>query len=137
MSVCSLFGSLLICAVTDPFVYLFNFTAFTTTGAFRVQATDASKTKSSKFRIESAAAALYGPLASASSFFFQAQRDGRNVNASTLARKASHLTDESAIVYSTPNYNNKEQLVGDLTVLSACLFVSISECCSRCPVPRE
>lgn len=112
--------------VADPFVYQFNFTAFTGTGVFRVQANDASKTQSPRFRIETSAAALYGPLAAASSFFFQAQRDGRNINASTLARKASHLTDESAIVYSTPTYNSKEQLVGDLTVRCFCLFVSVS-----------
>jgi hypothetical protein len=86
-----------------PDVYALDFSAVTTPGSYSVTATGPIPAGSPSFRIDTAAN-LYAGLLPKALFFYQAQQDGPDVNSSVLDRQPSHLTDESAKVYSTPVY---------------------------------
>jgi endoglucanase len=77
----------------------------------------ASNGASSAFRVDDAAA-LYPPLLANAAFFYRAQRDGADVDASVLERKPSHLTDETASVYDPPQYSD-DVLKTELTPIDA------------------
>ncbi len=61
----------------------------------------ASNGASAAFRVADAKS-LYEPLLANAAFFYRAQRDGNDVDASVLERKPSHLTDKTASVYAPP-----------------------------------
>jgi hypothetical protein len=69
------------------------------------------------FRIADAKT-LYAPLLANASFFYRAQRDGSDVDASVLSRKPSHLTDKTALAYDPPTYAN-DVLKSDLVPIDA------------------
>lgn len=85
--------------------YLLDFSPVTTTGSYAIQVTGAIPATSPAFTIDTAAHLYSTPLANAE-FFYQAQRDGPNVNPAVMDRQPSHLTDEHAGIYRTPRYIN-------------------------------
>jgi len=88
-----------------PHVYLLDASSITTPGRYQLTVTSGAESASAAFEVGSGAG-LYGPLLSNALFFYKAQRDGPDVDASVLHRKPSHLADEKASVYSTPAYSN-------------------------------
>ncbi len=80
--------------------YALDFSAVTTPGAYHI-AVDG--VVSPTFQIGSGGA-VYGPLVDHSLFYFEAQRDGADVDPSILSRKPAHLADEAAFAYLPPVY---------------------------------
>jgi endoglucanase len=78
--------------------------------------TGPAKAHSPAFRID-APAALFAPMIADSRFFFAAQRDGRDVIASVMSRRPSHLNDARASTYAPPAFDEDDALVGDLSRL--------------------
>ena len=76
--------------------------AVKTPGSYRILAAGAAP--SPVFRVGSGAD-LFGPQVVANVGFFQAQRDGADVQPSTVDRKPAHLNDAAATVYEIPRYD--------------------------------
>jgi hypothetical protein len=89
-----------------PYTYRVDFSQVTTKGQYVVKLTGPVQAESPVFRIDTGAN-LYGSLLSNTLGFYQTQRDGPDQSASSpLVRVASHIEDEAAYVYSSPNYSN-------------------------------
>jgi endoglucanase len=88
-----------------PHVALLDASSITSAGSYTVTATLGTNRVSAVFRVGSGSS-LYGSLLPNALFFYEAQRDGPDVVSSVLGRKPSHLADEAASVYSTPDYKN-------------------------------
>jgi hypothetical protein len=87
-----------------PSVRVLDISAVRTPGGYRILAEGAEP--SPLFRIDSSAA-LFAPQVAANIRFFQAQRDGSGVLASTVDRKPAHLNDARATVYEVPRYDEE------------------------------
>ncbi|HET9170333.1 MAG TPA: glycoside hydrolase family 9 protein [Actinospica sp.] len=87
-----------------PDVYPIDFSSVTAAGTYHLTVSGTQSATSDTFKIADPAS-LYAPLVSDGVNFFENQRDGANmVSGSSIARKASHLNDESATVYKTPTF---------------------------------
>jgi hypothetical protein len=86
-----------------PHVYLLDASSITSPGNYTLTASSGGVTASATFTV-GPGAALYGGLLAHARFFYEAQHDGPDVNASVLSRKPSHLADKMATVYSVPSY---------------------------------
>ncbi|GCF08401.1 hydrolase [Dictyobacter arantiisoli] len=108
---------------TFPDTYLIDFSSFQTAGSYSIHVSGSIKATSPTFKIDSGAN-LYTNLLSNALFFYQSQRDGANVNSSVLNRQPSHLTDQTASIYSTPSYNSSDTLQGSLKKIGGPIDVS-------------
>jgi endoglucanase len=88
-----------------PDVYPINFSSVTANGTYHLVTSGAVGATSDTFQI-AGAASLYNTLVSDGVTFFQNQRDGSNVIAGPLNRKAAHLNDASASVYKDPTFKS-------------------------------
>jgi endoglucanase len=86
-----------------PAVHQVDFSRVTKPGTYRVKFAGRIAATSPTFRVDRAAA-LFQPLVRATTEFFQAQRDGRDVIPGRLSRKQAHLTDAKATVYAEPKF---------------------------------
>ena len=105
-----------------PHTYAIDFSAVTAPGAYTIHVRGPIAAWAPIFRIDTGAH-LYAPLLSNARFFYQAQRDGPDVNPAVMNRQPSHLTDESASIYSTPVYSN-DVLQGTLQKVGGPIDVS-------------
>jgi endoglucanase len=89
-----------------PDVYLLDFSsASLAAGKYSITVTGgAVGAKSPPFRIGTATN-FYSQLLANALFFYQSQHDGPDVNSAVMGRQPSHLTDETASIYSTPAYS--------------------------------
>lgn len=108
---------------TYAYVYPLDFSPVTAVGTYTVNVTGPLPAASPAFRIDTGAN-LYTNLLSNARFFYQAQRDGPNVNSAVMNRQPSHLADASAFIYNTPNFNSDGVLVGGLTQIGGPIDVS-------------
>nr|WP_052479090.1 glycoside hydrolase family 9 protein [Kibdelosporangium sp. MJ126-NF4]CEL21925.1 Endo-1,4-beta-glucanase [Kibdelosporangium sp. MJ126-NF4]CTQ92705.1 Endo-1,4-beta-glucanase [Kibdelosporangium sp. MJ126-NF4] len=84
-------------------VHQVDFSKVVAPGTYRVKFTGKITAQSPSFKVDSAGV-LFQPLVSATTEFFQAQRDGKNIIPGRLNRKQSHLTDAKATVYAAPKF---------------------------------
>ena len=91
-------------------VYLLSFTRLRRCGTYRVHVGAAV---SPAFTIASGTA-LYGQLVDNAVRYFTSERDGADVEPSVLRRQPANLTDAKATVYSAPDYDDNDNLVGTL-----------------------
>ncbi|HLV97420.1 MAG TPA: glycoside hydrolase family 9 protein [Ktedonobacterales bacterium] len=103
--------------------YLLDFSAVKAAGSYAIHVSGPIAAKSPTFNIDTGAN-LYKHLLSNALFFYQAQHDGPNVNASVMDRQPSHLKDEAAFIYDTPTYDSNDNLVGSLTKIGGPIDVS-------------
>ena len=103
-----------------PNLYRLDFTALTNPGTYFIKV--ASGAVSPQFQI-GPGREIYGPPLQNSLFFFQAQRDGPDVLPNVLGRKPSHLADEKAFIYETPDFGN-HGLSGSLKKIGGPIDVS-------------
>jgi endoglucanase len=101
-------------------VYQLSFSGLRRHGTYRVRVGTA---ESPPFRIASGAA-LYGQLVDNAVRYFTSERDGPDVEHSVLSREAANLTDASAYVYATPQYDSNDNLLGTLTRVGGPVNVS-------------
>ena len=94
-----------------PNTYDLDFSIVTTASTYFIRLTGGAV--SPVFRIGSAVQ-LYAGCLSHVLFYFQAQRDGRDVISSVLSRRPSHLADETASVYRQPVYSDHGFLTSPL-----------------------
>ncbi|MEV6580488.1 glycoside hydrolase family 9 protein [Streptomyces sp. NPDC051582] len=87
-----------------PSVRTVDLSALTAPGTYRLTLTGTAAGASPRFRV-APARELMAPLVEQNVRFFQAQRDGGEVVAEVLHRKASHLSDRRATVYETPRFS--------------------------------
>lgn len=104
-------------------VYALDFSSVTAAGTYTISISGPAPATSLSFRIDSGAN-LFAPLLSNARFFYEAQRDGANVNPAVMQRQPSHLADASASVYAIPNFNSDGALVGGLTKIGGPIDVS-------------
>lgn len=102
--------------------YALDFSAVSAPGTYTIAVDGPVPAASPPFRID-AGGNLYPGLLSNALFFYQAQRDGADVLPAVLDRQPSHLADQSALVYETPNYA-KGVLQGNLTAVGGPIDVS-------------
>ena len=91
-------------------VYLLSFSGLS--GAERTGCGSAAAV-SPAFKIANGTA-LYGKLVDNAVRYFTSERDGADVEHSVLSRKPANLTDAKADVYSAPDYDDNDNLVGTL-----------------------
>ncbi|WP_236951968.1 glycoside hydrolase family 9 protein [Kibdelosporangium phytohabitans] len=84
-------------------VHQVDFSKVDKAGTYQVKFAGKITAQSPSFKVDSAGA-LFQPLVQATTEFFQAQRDGRNVIPGRLDRKQAHLTDAKATVYAEPKF---------------------------------
>ncbi|ONI84390.1 hypothetical protein ALI144C_14595 [Actinosynnema sp. ALI-1.44] len=84
-------------------VHQVDFSKVDKPGAYQVKFSGKITAQSPRFTVDRADA-LFQPLVQATTEFFQAQRDGRNVIPGRLDRKQAHLTDAKATVYAEPKF---------------------------------
>jgi endoglucanase len=95
-----------------PFVYAIDFGSVTDVGTYTIEVDGPAPATSPEF-VVAPPEALYRPLLANAKFFYEAQRDGTDVDHSVLKRKPSHLNDAHAASYLPPDYRHGE-LHGDL-----------------------
>jgi endoglucanase len=95
-----------------PGVYDITFSSLTTPGRYRITVGGDVTATSPWFDVASANA-LYGKLFGDGVTFDQVQRDGSDVIAGALHRKASHLNDVKATVYATPHFQSDSDVITD------------------------
>jgi hypothetical protein len=87
--------------------YPLEFSAFQKTGRFQLRADGET---SDAFAVN-APATLYTPLLENAWRFFEAQKDGANINAGVMKRKPAHLEDKQASVFEDVEYDQSGVLV--------------------------
>jgi endoglucanase len=110
-----------------PHVYDVDVTGLACAGHYTVQVSDGSIAAGAVVDVN-AGSALYGPLLSNALFFYKAQRDGANVDATVLSRQPSHLKDQTATVYAAPSYatDGSDVLTAPLAAVSGTGTVDVS-----------
>jgi endoglucanase len=88
-----------------PNTYLLDFSSVQAAGNYKITVKGSINATSPVFSVATGAD-LYSGLLPNALFFYQAQRDGPNVNPNIMNRQPSHLTDEQASTYDTPIYKN-------------------------------
>jgi endoglucanase len=101
-------------------VYQLSFSGLRRYGTYRVRVGAVS---SPPFRIASGAA-LYGQLVDNAVRYFTSERDGPDVEHSVLSREPANLTDASAYVYATPQYDSNDNLLGSFKRIGGPVNVS-------------
>jgi endoglucanase len=101
-------------------VYQLSFSGLRRCGTYQVRVGAA---ESPPFRIASGAA-LYGQLVDNAVRYFTSERDGPDVEHSVLSREPANLTDASAYVYATPQYDSNDNLLGSLKRIGGPVNVS-------------
>jgi endoglucanase len=101
-------------------VYELSFSGLRQSGTYRVRVGPA---QSPPFRIASGAA-LYGQLVDNAVRYFTSERDGPDVEHPVLSREPANLTDASAYVYATPQYDSNDNLLGSLKRIGGPVNVS-------------
>jgi endoglucanase len=89
-----------------PSVRAIDFSAVEEPGTYSIEVSGDDVSADSPTFVIAPVPALVQPLADLTVRFFQAQRDGRDVIPSVLDREPSHLLDEQATVYETPDYRD-------------------------------
>lgn len=84
-------------------VHQVDFSQLDKPGKYQVKFSGKITAQSPSFTVDSAAT-LFQPLVRATTEFFQAQRDGRDVIPGRLDRKQAHLTDATATVHAPPKF---------------------------------
>src|SRR5579859_2230148 len=105
-----------------PNTYLLDFSPVRVAGSYKITVKGAINASSPVFKIGTGAD-LYAGLLPNALFFYQAQRDGPNVNPKVMNRQPSHLKDEQATIYDTPVYSN-DVLQADLKKIGGPIDVS-------------
>ena len=105
-----------------PNTYLLDFSSVKAAGSYKITVKGAINANSPVFMIGTGAD-LYAGLLPNALFFYQAQRDGPNVNPNVMNRQPSHLKDEQATIYDTPIYKN-DVLQGNLKKIGGPIDVS-------------
>lgn len=105
-----------------PNTYVLDLTPVQAVGTYSIHVSGPIATTSPTFAIDTGAH-LYAALLPNALFFYQAQRDGPNVNPAVMNRQPSHLADEQALIYSTPTYKN-DVLQGTLNQVGGPIDVS-------------
>lgn len=105
-----------------PNTYLLDFSSVHSVGSYTITVKGSINASSPIFKLGSGED-LYAGLLPNALFFYQAQRDGANVNPNVMNRQPSHLTDEQASIYDTPVYNN-DVLQGNLKKIGGPIDVS-------------
>jgi endoglucanase len=82
--------------------YPLEFSGLRTVGRYSIAVDGAQN--SVKFLVDTAAH-LYAPLLKNAWFFFEAQKDGPNINHNVMGRQPSHLADSDATVYQDVTYD--------------------------------
>jgi endoglucanase len=103
--------------------YLIDFSSLATTGNYQVHVSGSLAATSPTFKIDSASNLYSTPLSNAL-YFYEAQKDGTNVDSSVMNRQPSHLTDAQASVYNTPRYDSNDTLTSGLTRIGGPINVS-------------
>jgi len=101
-------------------VYLLSFSGLHRCGTYRVRVGGAV---SPAFKIADGTA-LYGHLVDNAVRYFTSERDGAAVEPAVLNRKPANLTDAKAYVYSAPNYDDNDNLLGTLKKVGGPVNVS-------------
>jgi endoglucanase len=96
-----------------------DFTPVDAAGRYSIEVTAPGVSAESPPFTIAPAGELLRPLAQLNVLFFQVQRDGADVIPTVLDRKASHLLDETATVYVTPNYEDDGATLADDTLTPA------------------
>src|SRR5690348_15492548 len=104
------------------YTYLLDFSAVQASGTYTIRINGPIAATSPTFNVDTGAH-LYASLLPNALFFYQAQRDGTNVNPAVMNRQPSHLSDQQAFIYSTPDYKN-DVLQGKLTRIGGPIDVS-------------
>jgi len=107
---------------TFPNTYLLDFSKVQATGSYSITVKGPINASSPVFKIDTGTN-LYAGLLPKVLFFYQAQRDGPNVNPNVMNRQPSHLQDEQASIYATPTYIN-DVLQGTLKRIGGPIDVS-------------
>lgn len=107
---------------TFPNTYLLDFSKVQATGSYSITVKGPINASSPVFKINTGANLYLGLLPNAL-FFYQAQRDGPNVNPNVMNRQPSHLKNEQASIYATPTYIN-DVLQGTLKKIGGPIDVS-------------
>lgn len=105
-----------------PNTYLLDFSSLKAAGSYKITVKGPINANSPAFKIGTGAD-LYAGLLSNALFFYQAQRDGPNVNPNVMNRQPSHLKDEQASIYDMPVYKN-DVLQGNLKKIGGPIDVS-------------
>lgn len=109
-------------STTFPDTYVLDFSAIHNAGSYTINVSGPIKATSPPFGIGTGAN-LYSTLLPNALFFYQAQRDGANVNPNVMSRQPSHLKDQQASIYATPDYKN-DVLQGTLNKIGGPIDVS-------------
>src|SRR5262249_53238389 len=88
-----------------PFVFPLDFTSLMAAGTYTIQVDGPAPATSPAFMIPPSNT-LYRPLLVNTKFFYEAQRDGTDVDHSVLKRRPSHLNDAHATTYLPPVYKH-------------------------------
>jgi endoglucanase len=89
-----------------PSVRAIDFSAVEEPGTYSIEVSGDDVSADSPTFVIAPVPSLVQPLADLAVRFFQAQRDGRDVIPTVLDREPSHLLDEQATVYETPDYRH-------------------------------
>lgn len=108
---------------TFPNTYLLDFSTVRAEGNYKIVVKGSINASSPVFKIDTGAE-LYAGLLPNALFFYQAQRDGPNVNPAVMNRQPSHLKDEQASIYATPVYDSNDVLQGTLQKIGGPIDVS-------------
>ena len=103
-------------------VYRLDFSSIQKPGTYVIRVNGPMPATSMAFQIGSAGE-VYRPLLHNARFFFQAQRDGQEVQTNVISRKPSHLTDRQALVYKVPAFG-KNGMTGGLEKIGGPVDVS-------------
>src|SRR5262249_34801804 len=97
-------------------IYALDFDSVTASGTYTIAVSGPIAGSSPSFKIDTAANLYAGAVANALSFY-QNERDGPNYIPSPLRTAPSHLNDQNAMTYLTPNMNSNGRFSGDLSSL--------------------
>ncbi|HET8846336.1 MAG TPA: glycoside hydrolase family 9 protein, partial [Ktedonobacteraceae bacterium] len=99
-----------------PYVYALDFGSVTRSGTYTISISGPISGSSPGFLIAPAAQVYKAALANALSFF-QNERDGADYIPSPLRTAPGHLNDAHTMTYLTPQFDDDDAIIGDLTPL--------------------
>ncbi len=98
-------------------VYPIDFTLLTT-NTYSISVSGEVSATSPAFRVDAPENLYAGPLAN-NLYFYENERDGAKFIATPLRTAAGHLNDASAAVYSSPKFDNNDNIIGSLSPTGA------------------
>lgn len=90
----------------------------TTADTYTISVSGPVSATSPAFRVDTPANLYTTPLAN-NLYFYENERDGPNFIPTPLRTAAGHLNDASATVYSSPTFNNNDEILGSLSATGA------------------